>query len=67
MFALYEMYSSLIAVFAANESVGAKVVVTTSEEVLIENDHPKSCRKRSLKENASQDVSVAVVKYFNIQ
>jgi hypothetical protein len=57
------MHRDLIDIFAADESIGSKVTVTTSEEVLIENDSSKNCRKRSLKENASQDVCVAVVSF----
>lgn len=53
----------MLYIFEVNETIGAKVTVSTSEEVLIENDISKSCRKRSLKENASQDVCVAVVSF----
>lgn len=57
----YKTYWVSIFISTAKEPLGAKVTVTTSEEVLIEKNNPKSCRKRSLKENTSQDVSVVVV------
>lgn len=51
--------------FAVDEP--REVNMTSSEEVLIENDiELQTCRKRNLgvKENTSQDVSVAVVSRF---
>lgn len=51
--------------FAVDEQ--REVNMTSSEEILIENDiELQTCRKRNLgvKENTSQDVSVAVVSRF---